>query len=96
MAYPCGFSGARLGDIALATLIDIENSTSFEMLRGARDGDLCPTYGGSVHALLNQNSRTHDLRRRGLRSLGAVTHDRPRIAPSLLRPPKSGAFRGPL
>ena len=30
--------GARLGDIALATLIDKENSTSFEMLHGARDG----------------------------------------------------------
>ena len=30
--------GARLGDIALATLIDKENSTSFEMPRGARDG----------------------------------------------------------
>ena len=33
MALLCGFShGARLGDIALATLIDREKSTSIEML----------------------------------------------------------------
>ena len=47
--------GARLGDIALATLIDIENSTSFEMLFGARDGT-------RTHDLLITNQLRYQLR----------------------------------
>ena len=42
-------------------------------------------------------TRTHDLRRRLLRSLGAVRRDRPRIAPQLLlSPPRRGASGTPL